>query len=169
MDLTQLRNQIKDSESRWNMKYLAFDKRLREIEQELLLPPYARLSDVIRWCQKLLHYEQKLELMRQLTVTLSQEGWERLEEKVLEYYKEDQRAVSILSEYVCFLVNLEKKYNQRFYIFLNFLDNCMRYVRSYSEDLERNGLSITGILSKARQLGSMHWINGKSYQTKLEV
>ncbi len=169
MDLTQLRNQIKDSESRWNMKYLAFERRLREIEQELLLPPYARLSDVIRWCQKLMHYEQKLELMRQSTVTLSQEGWERLEEKVLEYYKEDQRAVSILSEYVCFLVNLEKKYNQRFYVFLNFLDNCMRYVRSYSEDLERNGLSITGILSKAKQLGSLYWINGKSYQTKLEV
>ena len=169
MDLTQLRNQIKDSESRWNMKYLAFDKRLREIEQELLLPPYARLSDVIRWCEKLIHYEQKLELMRQSTVTLSQKGWERLEEKVLEYYKEDQRAVSILSEYVCFLVNLEKKYDQRFYVFLNFLDNCMRYVRSYSEDLEKNGLSITGTISKVKQLGAMYWINGKAYQMKLEV
>ena len=169
MDLTQLRNQIKDSESRWNMKYLAFDRRLREIEQELLLPPYARLSDVIKWCEKLIHYEQKLELMRQSTMTLSCEGWEKLEEKVLKYYKKDQRAISILSEYVCFLVNLEKKYNQRFYVFLNFLDNCMRYVRSYAEDLEKNGLSITGTLNKAKQLGSMHWINGKIYQTKLEV
>ena len=169
MDLTQLRNQIKDSESRWNMKYLAFDRRLREIEQELLLPPYARLSDVIKWCEKLIHYEQKLELMRQSTLTLSQEGWEKLEKKVLESYTEDQRSISILSEYVCFLVNLENKYNQRFYVFLNFLDNCMRYVRSYSEDLERNGLSITGTLSKVKQLGAMHWINGKSYQMKLEV
>ena len=169
MDLTQLRNQVKNAESQWKMKYLAFDKRLREIEQELLLPPYAKLSDVIRWCEKLIDYERKLELMRQATLTLSCEGWEKLEEKVLEYYKEDQRAVSILSEYVCFLRNLENKYDQRFYVFLNFLDNCMRYVRSYAEDLERNGLSITGILSKAKQLGSMHWINGKSYQAKLEV
>ena len=169
MDLTQLRNQIKDSESRWNMKYLAFDKRLREIEQELLLTPYARLSDVIRWCEKLIYYEQKLELMRQSTLTLSQEGWEKLEKKVLESYAEDQRALSILSEYVCFLVNLEDKYDQRFYVFLNFLDNCMRYVRSYSEDLEKDGLSITETISKAKQLGAMHWINGKSYQMKLEV
>lgn len=169
MDLTQLRNQVKNAESQWNMKYLAFDKRLREIEQELLLPPYAKLSDVIRWCEKLIDYEQKLELMRQATLTLSCEGWGKLEEKVLECYKEDQRALSILSEYVCFLVNLENKYEQRFFIFLNFLDNCMRYVRGYAEDLERNGLSINGTLSKVKQLGSMHWINGKSYQVKLEV
>src|SRR5699024_4844278 len=48
MDLTRLRNQVKNAESQWNMKYIAFDKRLREIEQELSLPPYARLSDVIQ-------------------------------------------------------------------------------------------------------------------------
>ncbi|XHB95937.1 hypothetical protein AAFF39_03975 [Lactococcus garvieae] len=79
MDLTRLRNQVKNAESQWNMKYIAFDKRLREIEQELSLPPYARLSDVIHWCEKLIDYERKIELMRQSTMTLSKEEWGKLE------------------------------------------------------------------------------------------
>ena len=66
MNLAHLRNQVKNVESRFNMKYLNFDKRLREIEQELALPPYARLSDVIQWCEKLVAYEQKLSLCASL-------------------------------------------------------------------------------------------------------
>ncbi|MGL4334570.1 MAG: hypothetical protein ACRCSC_05855 [Lactococcus garvieae] len=169
MDLTQLRNQAKNAESQWNMKYMAFDKRLKEIEQELLLPPYARLSDVIKWCEKLIAYEQKLELMRQSTTTLSSNAWGKLEKDIYEYHKQNAKAISILSEYVSFLVSLDKRYSQRFDVFLNFLDNCVRYVRGYAEDLEKNGLSLNVTLHKARQLGSMHWINGKSYQIKLEA
>lgn len=169
MDLTQLRNQAKNAESQWNMKYRAFDKRLREIENELLLPSYARLSDVINWCEKLIDYEQKIELMRQSTMTLSNGAWDKLEQDIYEYHRKDNRAITIISEFVIFLVNLDKKYSQRFEIFLNFLDNCVRYVRGYAEDLEKNGLSLNNALSKARQLGSMHWINGKSYQLKLEI
>lgn len=36
------------------------------------------------------------------------------------------------------------------------------------KELEKHGLPINIILRKARQLGSMHWINGKSYQLKLD-
>lgn len=168
MDLTWLRNQVKNAESQWNMKYIAFDKRLREIEQELSLPPYARLSDVIQWCEKLIAYERKIELMRQSTMTLSNEAWAKLEQNIYNYQSKDNRAISVMSEFVIFLVNLDKKYSQRLEVFLNFLDNCVRYVRGYAEDIEKNGLSINSTLQKARQLGSMHWINGKSYQLKLE-
>ncbi|EKF52474.1 MULTISPECIES: hypothetical protein [Lactococcus] len=168
MDLTKLRNQTKNAESQWNMKYIAFDKRLREIEQELSLPPYARLSDVIQWCEKLITYERKIELMRQSTMTLSNESWRKLEKNIYDYQSKDDRAITVMSGFVSFLVSLDKKYSQRLYIFLNFLDNCIRYVRGYVDDLEKNGLSINEILHKARQLGSMHWINGKSYQLKLE-
>ncbi|MDT2740973.1 hypothetical protein [Lactococcus garvieae] len=52
MDLTKFHNQAKNAESQFNMKYIAFDKRLRKIEQELSLPPYSRLSDVIQWSEK---------------------------------------------------------------------------------------------------------------------
>lgn len=169
MDLTRLRNQVKNAESQWNMKYIAFDKRLREIEQELSLPPYARLSDVIQWCEKLITYERKIELMRQSTMTLSNEAWAKLEQNIVAYQSKDDRAITIMSEFVSFLVNLDKKYSQRLEVFLNFLDNCVRYVRGYTEDLEKNGISINSTLQKARQLGSMYWINGKSYQLKLEV
>lgn len=168
MDLTQLRNQVKSAESQWNMKYIAFDKRLREIEQELSLPPYARLSDVIQWCEKLIAYEQKIELMRQSTMTLSNEAWAKLEQNIVAYQSKDDRAITIMSEFVSFLVILDKRYSQRLEVFLNFLDNCVRYVRGYAEDLEKNCFSINSTLHKARQLGSMHWINGKSYQLKLE-
>ena len=168
MDLTRLRNQVKNAESQWNMKYIAFDKRLREIEQELSLPPYARLSDVIQWCEKLITYERKIELMRQSTMTLSNEAWAKLEQNIVAYQSKDDRAITIMSEFVSFLVNLDKKYSQCLEVFLNFLDNCVRYVRGYTEDLEKNGLSINSTLHQARQLGSMHWINGKSYQLKLE-
>lgn len=168
MNLAHLRNQVKNVESRFNMKYLNFDKRLREIEQELALPPYARLSDVIQWCEKLVAYEQKIELMRQSTITLSSEAWGKLEEDIYEYQRKDSKAITIMSEFVSFLVNLDKRYSQRLDVFLNFLDNCIRYVRGYTEDLEKNGLSVNATLHKARKLGSMHWINGKSYQLKLE-
>ena len=169
MDLTQLRNQVKNAESQWNMKYLAFDKRLREIEEELFLPPYARLSDVIQWSEKLIAYERKIELMREATVTLSREAWGRLEKNIYDYQSKDDRAIRIVSEFVSFLVSLDKRYSQRLEVFLNFLDNCFRYVRGYTEDLEKHGLPINVTLQKARQLGSMHWINGKSYQSKLAV
>ena len=135
MDLTRLRNQVKNAESQWNMKYIVFDKRLREIEQELSLPPYARLSDVIQWCEKLIAYEQKIELMRQSTMTLSNEAWAKLEQNIVAYQSKDDRAITIMSEFVSFLVNLDKKYSQRLEVFLNFLDNCVRYVRGYTEDL----------------------------------
>lgn len=169
MDLTLLRNQVKNAESQWHMKYLTFDKRLGEIEQELHLPPYARLSDVIKWCKKLIDYEQKIELMRQSTITLSNEAWGKLEQNIYDYQSKDDRAITVMSEFVIFLVSLDKRYSQRLDVFLNFLDNCVRYVRSYTEDLEKNGLSINSTLYKARQLGSMHWIDGKSYQLKLEI
>ncbi|MEY8444559.1 hypothetical protein AALM99_07845 [Lactococcus muris] len=169
MDLTQLRNQVKNAESQWNMKYLAFDKRLREIEEELSLPPYARLSDVIQWSEKLIAYERKIELMREATVTLSREAWGRLEKNIYDYQRKDDRAIRIMSDFVSFLVSLDKRYSQRLEVFLNFLDNCVRYVRGYTEDLEKHGLPINITLQKARQLGSMHWINGKSYQSKLAV
>lgn len=168
MDLTKLRNQTKNAESQWNMKYMAFDKRLREIEQELALPPYSHLSDVIQWCKKLIDYEQKIELMRQSTMTLSNESWGKLEKNIVDYQSIDDRAITIMSEFVSFIVSLDKRYSQRLDVFLNFLDNCIRYVKGYVDDLEKNGLSINEILHKARQLGSMHWINGKSYQLKLE-
>lgn len=168
MDLTKLRNQVKNAESQWNMKYLAFDKRLKEIEQELSLPPYARLSDVIQWCEKLVAYERKIELMRQSTITLSSEAWGKLEQNIYDYQSKDDRAITVMSEFVSFLVTLDKRYIQRLNIFLNFLDNCIRYVKGYAEDLEKNGLSLNATLLKAKQLGSMHWISGKSYQLKLE-
>lgn len=168
MDLELLRNQAKNAESQFNMKYIAFDKRLREIEQELSLPPYARLSDIVTWCEKLTAYEQKIELMRQSTMTLSSEAWGKLEHNIYDYQSKDNRAITIMSEFVSFLVSLDKRYSQRLDVFLNFLDNCIRYVKGYVDDLEKNGLSINEILRKARQLGSMHWINGKSYQLKLE-
>lgn len=168
MDLELLRNQAKNAESQFNMKYIAFDKRLREIEQELSLPPYARLSDIVTWCEKLTAYEQKIELMRQSTMTLSREAWGKLEHNIYDYQSKDNRAITIMSEFVSFLVSLDKRYSQRLDVFLNFLDNCIRYVKGYVDDLEKNGLSINEILHKARQLGSMHWINGKSYQLKLE-
>jgi hypothetical protein len=150
------------------MKYLIFDKRLREIEQELRLSPYARLSDVMQWCEKLITYEQKIEVMRQSTLTLSSEAWGELERDIYEYQRKDNKAITIISEFVSFLVNLDERYSQRLDIFLNFLDNCVRYVRAYAEDLEKNGLSLNVTLHKARQLGTMHWINGKSYHMKLE-
>ncbi len=87
MDLTRLRNQVKNAESQWNMKYIAFDKRLREIEQELSLPPYARLSDVIQWCEKLIAYERKIELMIQSTITLSNEAWGKVRKKIIVDYQ----------------------------------------------------------------------------------
>ena len=107
--------------------------------------------------------------MHQSTMTLSNEPWGKLEQNIYDYQNKDNRAISVMSGFVIFLVNLDKKYSQRLEVFLNFLDNCVRYVRGYAEDLEKNGPSINSTLQKARQLGSMHWINGKSYQLKLEV
>lgn len=42
-----------------------------------------------------------------------------------------------MSEFVSFLVSLDKRYYQRLEVFLFFLDNCVRYVRGYTKDLEK--------------------------------
>lgn len=79
------------------------------------------------------------------------------------YIREDNDSISIFSEYVLFLVYLEKRYKQRLYIFGNFLDNSVRYIKKYAEDMESQGFSLTGILAEVQSLNEMNWLSILDY------
>ena len=60
-----------------------------------------------------------------------------IRKNIVDYQSKDGRSITVMSEFVSFLVILDKRYSQRLEVFLNFLDNCVRYVRGYAEDLEK--------------------------------
>ncbi|QDK70142.1 hypothetical protein [Lactococcus protaetiae] len=163
LELSDFKAQEKASERRMQEKYLRFDRRLREIEQELMLRPFAKVSEVMVWAENLKKYIGKIHLMQQESIQFSKEDWGKLVQSMMGYIREDNDSISIFSEYVLFLVYLEKRYKQRLYIFGNYLDNSVRYIKGYAEDMESQGFSLTGILAEVQSLNEMNWLSILDY------
>ena len=163
LELSDFKVEETASEQRMEEKFLRFEQRLREIEQELWLHPYAKLSEVMTWAENLKKYIGKIHLMQQQSIQLSKEDWGKLVKSMMTYIREDNDSISIFSDYVLFLVNLEKRYKQRLYVFGNILDNSVRYIKKYAEDLESQGFPLTGILAESRNLSEMNWLSILDY------
>ncbi len=58
---------------------------------------------------------------------------------------------------------LEQRYHQRLDIFANNLDNSVRYLKKYADDLEKQGFSISGILAESKNLSDMNWLSILNY------
>ena len=158
-ELEEVRASGKKSERVLENNFRHFDHRLREIEGELKLYPYATLSEVIAWGEQLKIALGKIKAMQESSVIKSKQEWGDLQEKMLDYMKIDSDFIQVFSHHVIFLVRLEQRYRQRLSIFANNLDNSIRYLKRYADDLEKQGFSLSGILAESRNLSDMNWLS----------
>ena len=161
--LEEVRASGKMSERILENNFRIFDHRLREMEGELKLCPYATLSEVIAWAEQLKITIGKIKLIQESSIVKSKKEWESLEEKMLAYLQIDKAFIHVFSDHVIFLVQLEQRYHQRLEIFANNLDNSVRYLKRYADDLEKQGFSISGILAESKNLNDMNWLSIVNY------
>ena len=161
--LEEVRASGKMSERILENNFRIFDHRLREMEGELKLCPYATLSEVIAWAEQLKITIGKIKLIQESSIVKSKKEWESLEEKMLAYLQIDKAFIHVFSDHVIFLVLLEQGYHQRLDIFANNLDNSVRYLKRYADDLEKQGFSISGILAESKNLSDMNWLSILNY------
>ena len=161
--LEEVRASGKMSERILENNFRIFDHRLREMEGELKLCPYATLSEVIAWAEQLKITIGKIKLIQESSIVKSKKEWESLEEKLLAYLQIDKAFIHVFSDHVIFLVQLEQGYHQRLDIFANNLDNSVRYLKRYADDLEKQGFSISGILAESKNLSDMNWLSILNY------
>ena len=161
--LEEVRASGKMSERILENNFRIFDHRLREMEGELKLCPYATLSEVIAWAEQLQITIGKIKLIQESSIVKSKKEWESLEEKMLAYLQIDKAFIHVFSDHVIFLVQLEQGYHQRLDIFANNLDNSVRYLKRYADDLEKQGFSISGILAESKNLSDMNWLSILNY------
>lgn len=162
-ELEEVRASGKMSERVLENNFRIFDHRLREMEGELKLYPYATLSEVIAWAEQLKITIGKIKLIQESSIIKSEKEWENLQEKMLDYVKIDSGFIQVFSNHVIFLVQLEQRYRQRLSIFANNLDNSVRYLKRYADDLEKQGFSISGILAESKNLSDMNWLSILNY------
>ena len=162
-ELEEVRASGKMSERVLENNFRIFDHRLREMEGELKLYPYATLSEVVVWAEQLKITIGKIKLIQESSIIKSEKEWENLQEKMLDYVKIDSDFIQVFSHHVIFLVQLEQRYRQRLSIFANNLDNSVRYLKRYADDLEKQGFPISGILAESRNLSDMNWLSILNY------
>mgnify|MGYP003588409630 CR=1 FL=1 len=162
-ELEEVRASGKMSERVLENNFRIFDHKLREMEGELKLYPYATLSEVLVWAEQLKITIGKIKLIQESSIIKSEKEWENLQEKMLDYVKIDSDFIQVFSNHVIFLVQLEQRYRQRLSIFANNLDNSVRYLKRYADDLEKQGFSISGILAESKNLSDMNWLSILNY------
>ena len=162
-ELEEVRASGKMSERVLENNFRHFDHRLREIEGELRLYPYATLSEVIAWAEQLKIAIGKIKVIQESSIVKSKKEWGNLQDKMLDYMKIDTDFIQVFSHHVIFLVQLEQQYRQRLSIFANNLDNSVRYLKRYADDLEKQGFSISGILAESKNLSDMNWLSILNY------
>lgn len=162
-ELEEVRASGKMSERILENNFRIFDHRLLEMEGELKLCPYATLSEVIAWAEQLKITIGKIKLIQESSIVKSKKEWESLEEKMLAYLQIDKAFIHVFSDHVIFLVQLEQRYHQRLDIFANNLDNSVRYLKRYTDDLEKQGFSISGILAESKNLSDVNWLSILNY------
>ena len=162
-ELEEVRASGKMSERVLENNFRIFEHRLREMEGELKLYPYATLSEVVVWAEQLKITIGKIKLIQESSIIKSEKEWENLQEKMLDYVKIDSDFIQVFSNHVIFLVQLEQRYRQRLSIFANNLDNSVRYLKRYADDLEKQGFSISGILAESKNLSDVNWLSILNY------
>ena len=74
----------------------------------------------------------------------------------------DVKTIRVWSEYVLELLELDRRYQNVVYSFCVSIDNCVRYLVSYTDELAKYGFSLPQIMVKVRDLGTFHWLNKQS-------
>lgn len=159
MELETLALAMKQNKMKMGDHYLAFDKRLGELEEEVFLPRATTLSRVLVWGEHFQEVLGKLKRIREYTIQFSKKDWERLEEMLLEYVSLDKGVISLFGNFVLDLCQIERRFQERLEKFLSFLDSSIRNAKDFLDDLERNGIEVARLFSETRSLSELNWLS----------
>ena len=163
MDLTDFRIRAMNDEVQMIEDFNFFEQKIANFKQELYLSPYAKINEILVWCEVLMKYEKQIDSLCLEAKQAIQNKLNKLNpDTICNHANVDDKTISVWSDYVLELLELDRRYQDVIYSFCVSIDNCVRYLVSYTDELSEYGFSLPQIMVKVRELGSFHWLNKKS-------
>ena len=111
----------------------------------------------------LIKYEKQIDLLCLEAKQAIQDKLNKLNPDTIEKHANvDVKTIRVWSDYVLELLELDRRYQDVVYSFCVSIDNCVRYLVSYTDELAKYGFSLPQIMVKVRDLGTFHWLNKQS-------
>lgn len=163
MDITEFRVRAMNDEVKMIDDFKVFEQKILGFKKKLYLNPYATIDEIILWCEKLIETEKKIDLISLEAKQVIQDRLKKINpDTILNHANADDKTISIWSDYVLELLDMEKRYENIVYSFCIAIDNCVRYLISYTDELYRYGFVLPQVMISAMELGTFHWINKKT-------
>ena len=163
MDLTDFRIRAMNDEVQMIEDFNFFEQKVIAFKHDLYLSPYAKINEILVWCERLVKCESQIDFLCQEAKQAIQTKLNKIKPTVIESHADiDSKTTSVWSDYVLELLELDRRYQDVVYQFCVSIDNCVRYLVSYSNDLAEYGFNLPHIMLKVRELGTFHWLNKQS-------
>ena len=163
MNLTEFRMRAMNDEVQMIEDFNFFEQKVASFKKDLYLSPYAKINEILVWCELLIKYEKQIDLLCLEAKQAIQDKLNKLNPTTIEKHAHvDVKTIRVWSEYVLELLELDRRYQNVVYSFCVSIDNCVRYLVSYTDELAEFGFSLPQIMVKVRDLGTFHWLNKQS-------
>ena len=163
MNLTDFRIRAMNDEVQMIEDFNFFEQKVASFKKDLYLSPYAKINEILAWCELLIKYEKQIDLLCLEAKQAIQDKLNKLNPTTIEKHANvDVKTIRVWSEYVLELLELDRRYQNVVYSFCVSIDNCVRYLVSYTNELAEFGFSLPQIMVKVRDLGTFHWLNKQS-------
>ena len=163
MNLTDFRIRAMNDEAQMIEDFNFFEQKVESFKHDLYLSPYAKINEILVWCELLIKYERQIDLLCLEAKQAIQNKLNKLNPTTIEKHANvDVKTIHVWSEYVLELLELDRRYQDVVYSFCVSIDNCVRYLVSYTDELAEYGFSLPQIMVKVRDLGTFHWLNKQS-------
>lgn len=163
MNLTEFRMRAMNDEVQMIEDFNFFEQKVASFKKDLYLSPYAKINEILMWCELLVKYEKQIDVLCLEAKQAIQDKLKKLNpDTILKHANVDDKTIGIWSDYVLELLELDRRYQDVIYSFCVTIDNCVRYLVSYTDELSAHGFSLPQIVVKVRNLGTFHWLNKQS-------
>ena len=163
MNLTEFRMRAMNDEVQMIEDFNFFEQKVASFKKDLFLSPYAKINEILAWCELLIKYEKQIDLLCLEAKQAIQDKLNKLNPDTIEKHANvDVKTIRVWSDYVLELLELDRRYQNVVYSFCVSIDNCVRYLVSYTDELAEFGFSLPQIMVKVRDLGTFHWLNKQS-------
>jgi hypothetical protein len=170
MNLTDFRIRAMNDEVQMIENFNFFEQKVASFKKDLYLSPYAKINEILVWCELLIKYEKQIDLLCLEAKQAIQDKLNKLNPDTIENHANvDEKTISVWSDYVLELLELDRRYQDVVYNFCVTIDNCVRYLVIYTDELAEYGFNLPQIMVKVRELGSFHWLNKHSRAKLLEL
>ncbi|CEN29532.1 MULTISPECIES: hypothetical protein [Pseudolactococcus] len=163
MDITEFSMRALNSEVQMIDDFNFFDQKVNSFKNDLYLSPYATIKEVVLWCDVLIKYEAQIDILCQEAKNAILKKMIKINSKTIKsHFDVDEQTISVWSDYILDLIELDKRYQEVIYSFCISIDNCVRYIISYSKDLAEYEMNLPEIMERVKNLGTCHWLNMQS-------